>query len=265
MYTLVDGKKAYFSSGSRKRNKNEPAVILIHGAGMDRTVWQLQTRNIAFMGYQVFAVDLPGHGRSEGPCLSSIEHMANWILSFIEASKLKQVAIIGHSMGALIAIETASRNPKRVDKLCLMGVAGKMPVHPDLLEAAKNDKSLASELIVYWGLGDKAQIGGHPQSGLWVHGANQTLLDNSSKGIIYQDLIACDQYQGSYIAAQKIECRSFFILGKEDKMTPPKKAQELIAAVKFSDVTVIKDCGHMMMSEKPNQVFSSLKYFFEVL
>ena len=137
MYVLVGGKKAHFANGSRMRNKKEPALIFIHGAGMDRTIWQLQTRNIAYMGCQALALDLPGHGRSEGPTLSSIEQMAEWVIDFMEAVKLKQAKLIGHSMGALVALEISSRYPQKIDKMCLMGVASTMPVHPELLKAAK--------------------------------------------------------------------------------------------------------------------------------
>ena len=236
MYVLVEEKKACFASGGRIRNKKEPAVIFIHGAGMDRTVWQLQTRNIAYMGRQVFALDLPGHGRSQGPALSSIEKMADWVIHFMETVKLKRAKFIGHSMGALVALEISSRYPQKVDKVCLMGVASKMPVHRDLLEAAKNNLSLASELIVSWGLGDNAQIGGHPLPGLWLTGSSKALLKNSLSGVLYQDLAACDLYQSAILAARIVRCPSLFILGENDKMTPLSKSIELAESIQFSAV-----------------------------
>ena len=261
MDVVVDGVKAHYANGSRPIRRKEPAVILIHGAGMDRTVWQLQTRNIAYMGYQVLAVDLPGHGRSEGKVLPSIGEMADWIMRLMIELKLKSAALIGHSMGALIALEVGSRYPKNVEKLCLMGVASRMPVHPELLKAAKKNQPLASDLIMYWGLGDKAQIGGHPHPGLWVHGANEILIRNSQSGVLYNDLAACDSYQGAVQAAEKVQCSSLFILGDGDKMTPLKQAKKLTEVMQSPEVRVIKDCGHMMMSERPNEVSKNLKAF----
>src|SRR5208282_6918113 len=98
---------------------------------MDHTVWTLQTRYFAHHGRSVLAVDLPGHGRSEGPQPGSIEGYAEWMARLIEAAGAARAALAGHSMGALIALEAAARAPERVSALALLGVAARMPVHPD--------------------------------------------------------------------------------------------------------------------------------------
>ncbi|NQW01129.1 MAG: alpha/beta hydrolase [Rhodospirillales bacterium] len=254
----VDGEQVHAATGSRPLERAEPAIILIHGAGMDRTVWQLQTRNIAYQGRQVYAVDLPGHGRSAGAALTSIEAMADWLDRFMAAAGLKTATVIGHSMGALVAIAFAARYPARMDNLCLMGIAETMPVHPDLLSAAKNNEALAADLIVFWGVGEKAQTGGHPHPGLWVQGASRTLLGLSRSDVLYVDLVACNAYAGVLAAAQKVQCPTRFILGRDDKMTPAARARSLGAAIGQSETTVIDSCGHMMMLECPNQVHAAL-------
>lgn len=257
----VNGRKIHAATGSRVLDRDEPAVILLHGAGMDRTVWQLQTRNIAFMGRQAYALDLPGHGRSEGEPLASISEMAEWVMAFMDAAELETATVIGHSMGALVAIEFASKHPEKLNKLCLMGIAEAMPVHPDLLAAAERNEPLGPELIVYWGMGEKAQIGGHPHSGLWVHGASKTLLDLSQPGVLFNDLAACNAYQGTLMAAEKVTSETHFILGKDDKMTPAKKAKPLAAVIGNAEINIIESCGHMMMLERPNQVYDALVGF----
>lgn len=258
---IVDGANVHAATGSRPINPDEPAVVLVHGAGMDRTVWQLQTRNIAFMGRQVYAVDLPGHGRSEGAALTSIEEMADWLARFMDAANLKSATVIGHSMGALIAIDFAARYSDRMDHLCLMGIAETMPVHPDLLAAAERNEPVAAELIVFWGLGKSAQTGGHPHPGLWVHGASQTLLDQARPGVLFNDLSACHGFQGAMDAAANVDCKTRFVLGDGDNMTPARKAEKLISKIKEADSVVIAKCGHMMMTERPNQVFAALTGF----
>jgi len=256
-----DGRTVHAATGSRAIHPDEPAVILVHGAGMDRTVWQLQTRNIANMGRRAFAVDLPGHGRSDGPLLGTIEDMADWVGAFLDAAGIEKCKLIGHSMGALTALETAARFPDRMDGLCLMGVAESMPVHPDLLAAAEKNEPLAPELIVYWGLGEKAQVGGHPHPGLWIHGASRTLLDLSGPGVLHNDLRACNEYDGALEAAGKVTCPTLFVLGRGDKMTPAKKAKSLADIIGGSETVVVENCGHMMMTERPREVYDALKGF----
>jgi len=261
MEVIVNGLKAHAATGSRDLNADEPAVILVHGAGLDRTVWQLQTRNIAYMGRRAYAVDLPGHGRSKGKALNSIEEMADWIPAFMDAAGIDKAKLIGHSMGSFVTLEAAERYPDRVESLCLMGISDSMPVHPDLLAAAERNERLAPELIIYWGLGEKAKVGGHPHPGLWVHNASQILFENAADGVLFNDLAACNVYTGAVAAAGNVKCETLFILGKDDMMTPARKASPLADAMGNAKTTVIEKCGHMMLLERPNQVHDALKGF----
>jgi pimeloyl-ACP methyl ester carboxylesterase len=261
MEVTVNGHKVHAATGSRVINPDEPAVILIPGAGLDRTVWQLQTRNIAHMGRQAYALDLPGHGRSEGKALGSIEEMADWVADFMDAAGIKKAKLIGHSMGSFVVLATAARHADRVDGICLMGISNMMPVHPDLLAAAERNERLAPELIIFWGLGEKAKIGGHPHPGLWVHNASQILFENARDGVLHNDLAACNAYQGAEEAAANVKCKALFILGKDDMMTPARKAAPLADAIEEATTVVIPKCGHMMLIERPNQVHDALKGF----
>jgi pimeloyl-ACP methyl ester carboxylesterase len=258
---IVDDLKAHVATGGRDPVAGEPVVILIHGSGMDRTVWQFQSRNIAYRGNRVLAVDLPGHGRSNGEPPETIAGMADWLCRFMDAADVETATLIGHSMGSLIALEMAARYPERVEKLVLMGTAESMPVHPELLEAARQNLALAPELIVFWGLGEKARIGGHPEPGLWIHGANETLLKLSAAGILATDLNACNIYADAASMAKKIKCPTLFVLGRNDQMTPWRKGQALAEMVPDSEVVIIERSGHMMMAERPNQVYDALKGF----
>lgn len=258
---LVDGLKTHVATGGRDAAAGEPVVILVHGSGMDRTVWQFQSRNIAFGGKRVLAVDLPGHGRSQGTPPETIGGMTDWLSRFMDAAEVGSATLIGHSMGSLIALDMAARYPERVDKLVVMGIADTMPVHPQLIEAARQNLDLAPELIVYWGLGEKARIGGHPEPGLWIHGANETLLKLSGSGILARDLMACDTFTDATALAPKINCPTLFILGRNDQMTPLKKGMALADLVENSRTAIIERSGHMMMCERPNQVYDALKGF----
>ena len=256
---IVDGKTAHAANGSRENSPEEPAVILIHGAGLDRTIWQMQTRNIAFQGRRVYAVDLPGHGCSEGPVIENVEEMANWVIRFMDAACVDRATIMGHSMGSLIALDLASRYPERAEGLILTGVAEAMPVHLDLLAAARADEPLAPELIVFWGLGERAQTGGHPMPGLWVHGASEVLLKNAESGVLANDLAACDNFGDVKERAAKIICPTFFVLGRDDKMSPVKSGQRLADVIDGAQVNILEKCGHMMMIERPNEMYKALR------
>jgi len=258
---MVDGLKTHVATGGRDEVAGEPVVILIHGAGLDRTIWQLQSRSIAFRDRRVLSVDMPGHGRSEGKSLQSISDMADWIGRFMDAAGVESAMLIGHSMGALVALEAAARLPERIEQLVLMGAAEKMPVHPDLLKAAQDNKPLAPELIVYWGLGEKAKIGGHPEPGLWVHSAIEVLLKLAPENVLASDLNACNDYKNGSESATMVNCPTLLVLGHDDLMTPAKAGKALADHIADSRTVVIEKCGHMMMIEHPNQVFNAFNEF----
>src|SRR6266404_7948241 len=124
--------RLYASTGGKPFSPAQPTVAFIHGAGMDHTVWALQTRWFAHHGRNVLALDLPGHGRSAGPHLGSIAAMADCVLAALAAVGAERASLVGHSMGALVAL-AAARAPGTVTALALLGVAPLMPVHPELL------------------------------------------------------------------------------------------------------------------------------------
>ena len=137
MKLTVDGRAVFATTGGTDFDPARPAVVFLHGAGFDRTTWRLQTRWFAHHGRSVLAIDFPAHGWSEGPALDSIAALADWTAALIDAAGLKHAALVGHSMGALVALETAARFPDKVRALGLCGVAAEMPVHPEMLESAK--------------------------------------------------------------------------------------------------------------------------------
>ncbi len=250
----LDGQKAHAATGGKIPAEGAPVLILIHGAGMDGTVWQLQSRYLAHRGVRVLAVDLPGHGHSDGPALTDIAAMADWVATFMDGAHVDQAVVAGHSMGALIALEVAARYPAKVRKVGLLGSAAAMPVHPDLIQAARDDRPLAAELITDWGFGDISHKGGHLLPGLWAMGASERLLNFSRPGAMASDLIACDAYKDAIAAAAKITAPVQLICGDQDKMTPPKNARPLIEALADASTTVLFRTGHMMMIERPREV-----------
>src|SRR6201987_1863867 len=215
----VNGKQAFVGTGGREFNASLPAVVLIHGAGFDHTAWALHSRWFAHNGFSVLVPDLPGHGRSAGPTLSSIAEMADWIAALLSATDATKAHLIGHSMGSLIAIETAARHPDKVSALSLIGTAATMTVGPDLLKAAEADDQAAIDMVSIWGLGFRAELGGSLAPGLWMHGGAQTTLQRCARGVLFSDLSACNAYADALSAARAISVPTTLILGERDLMT----------------------------------------------
>jgi pimeloyl-ACP methyl ester carboxylesterase len=147
MDLTVNGVQAFVATGGRDFDAKQPAVVLIHGAGFDHSAWALHSRWFAHHASSVLVPDLPGHGRSAGPALRSIAEMADWISALLAAVGAARAHLIGHSMGSLIALETAARHPDKVSALGLIGTAATMTVGPDLLKAAEANDAAAIDMV----------------------------------------------------------------------------------------------------------------------
>jgi len=259
MELSVDGRAVFATTGGSDFDPAKPAVVFLHGAGFDRTAWRLQTRWFAHHGRSVLAIDFPAHGRSAGPPLESIAAMAEWTAALIEAAGLKTAALVGHSMGGLVAIETAARFPDKVRALGLCGVAAEMPVHPEMLQSAKADTLKVQELMTFWGMGNALHKGGMVSPGLWLRRESLAVLSGNRPGVIHADLAACNAYKDALGRASAIKCPTVLVLGDGDLMTPAAKAKPLAAAIAGSRTVVIANSGHFMMVERPDETLEALK------
>jgi len=255
----VAGRSVFATTGGRPFAADRSAVVLLHGAGMDRTVWALQTRYFAHHGRSVLALDLPGHGGSAGEALGSIDDLADWLIEALGAVGALDVALAGHSMGALVALAAAARMGAGLRALALLGAAPRMPVHPDLLAAAKANDHLAVDLVTAWGLGPAGHLGGNRAPGLWLMGGAERLLERAAPGVLYADLAACDAYAGALAAAAGVACPCRVIVGSEDRMTPAGAGRKLAVAIPGAEVVEIAGAGHMMMLERPDRTLDAMK------
>ena len=259
MRLLVKGIDTYVATGGRDHDAALPAVIFLHGAGLDHTVWALLTRWFAHRGFAALAPDLPGHGRSGGDALTTISAMTDWTAALIEAAGVRKAAIIGHSMGSLIALELAARHPDQVSALGLIGTAAAMPVARDLLDAAAANDHAAIDMVTIWGYGAKAGLGGSLAPGLWMLGGAIRLLEGGRPGVLFRDLAACNDYRDGLASAAKVKVPATLVLGERDLMTPAKAGRALAAALPNARVVVLPGAGHMLMSERPDEVLDAIR------
>ncbi len=257
----VNGNECYAYTGARPLDTAKPAIVFVHGAAHDHSVWALQSRYFAHHGCNVLAVDLPGHGRSNGGALPTIEAIAAWIPRVLDAAGLAKAALVGHSLGSLAVLECAARHPDRVTKAALLGPAAPMLVSDELLAAALGDVHLAYELINGWSYSAGKQLGGNAIPGMWMTGNAMRLLERTRPGVLHVDLLACQSYAGGLRAAAAVRCPVLAVLGARDLMTPVKGAQALLVALADPRTVMLPDTGHAMMAEQPDAVLDALRAF----
>lgn len=253
---------AYVYTGGRPFDARLPTVVFIHGALHDHSVWTLLARWCAHHGSGVLAPDLPGHARSEPPPLDSVEALADWLLALLSAAGVERAALVGHSMGSLVALEAAARAPRRVERLVMLGTAFPMTVSPVLLETAREAPLRAIDLVNAYSHSSFAAKPGHPGPGSWLHGANRALMRRVQAGwregnLFLTDFEICNRYAGGLDAATRIGCPVTFVLGSRDQMTQPRQASALGEALR-ADVRTIA-AGHAMMTEAPDEVLGALR------
>lgn len=259
MLIEVAGQPVFIHSQETRPNPQRATITFVHGAGMDHSIWTLPKRHFERHGYNVLAIDLPGHGKSAGPLLVTIDAMADWITSCLKTLELQQTAIAGHSMGSLVALNFAARYPHHCRALALLGCSVPMPVSDELLDAARRNHADAVTMLNLWGHGKPAHLCGNPNPGMWRLGGGQQLLERAADGVIYNDLLACHHYQDGLEHASRVQCQALLILGQRDLMTPPRNSQPMVERLTRTQTLLLKNCGHSMLSEQPNEVLDGLR------
>jgi pimeloyl-ACP methyl ester carboxylesterase len=254
----VDGREAYAYTGGRPFDPARPVVAFVHGAAQDHSVWILQTRWLAHHGFSVLALDLPGHGRSAAPALADVPAMGGWVLRALAAAGASRAAIVGHSMGALIALEAAGQAPERVSGVALVGVAFPMTVSPALHAAARDDEPAAFDMVNRFSHGLLVHRPGTPGPGFSVYVQNLRLMERQPAGTLARDFVACDGYDAGLDRARGLRCPALFVLGARDQMTPPRAARELVAAVPGAKVVDVPASGHNLQVEAPEVLRDAL-------
>jgi pimeloyl-ACP methyl ester carboxylesterase len=262
MELIVDHAKVYAYTGGKPFDPKLPTVAFIHGAENDHSVWGLQSRWFAHHGFSVLAVDLPGHGRSAGPLLPTVEAQADWLVALLDAAGVQAAALVGHSMGSLICLDTAARYPERVERIALVGTAVPMPVSEALLGAAREARPKAEGMVNVWSHGPRGTLGGNTMPGIWMMGASLRLMERAAPGVLFNDLNACNEYKRGMEAAAAVRCPALLLVGSRDLMTSPRGAPKLAAAMKDARIATIEGSGHALMAEYPDAVLDALRDFF---
>lgn len=272
MKLTVHGHEAYAYTGGKPFDPALPCVVFVHGALNDHSVFALQTRYLAHHGHAVLAVDLPGHGRSSGPALDSIEALADWLVALLDTAGVAGAALVGHSMGSLIALEAAARLGERATHLALVATAYPMKVSPALLDTSLEDPPKAMRMVNSFSIGTMAAKPSAPGPGAWLHGSNLALMQqlqaryaqqHGGANLFHTDFSVCDRYAGGLEAATRVRCPALVLLGTQDQMTSPQATKDLAMALRARVATL--RAGHALMAENPDGVLNALKTFLAAL
>ncbi|MDO8449458.1 MAG: alpha/beta hydrolase [Rhodoferax sp.] len=267
MYLPINGHSTYCYTGGKAFDAAKPTVIFVHGVLNDHSVWILQTRYLANHGWNVLAVDLPGHCRSAGDPPASVEEAADFVIALMDAASLEKAALVGHSFGSLIALEAAARAPERVSQLVLVGTAFPMKVSPALLESSLKEPIKALEMVNIFSRSTLAPPPSALGPGTWVYGASialgrRVLASNPRVNLFHTGFKACDSYTHGEAAMEQVQCPVLFVLGNVDQMTPPKAAQGLVQKARQGQVVYLPG-GHHQMNETPEPMLSALTGFLK--
>jgi len=271
MELQVNGATTYCYTGGKAFDPAKPTVVFIHGVLNDHSVWILQSRYLANHGWNVLAVDLPGHCRSEGEAPSTVEEAADFIGALLDAAGVQKAALVGHSWGSLIAMEAAARLKDRITHAVLVGTAFPMKVSPALIEASLNQPEKALTMVNVF---SRSTLCAPPSAlgpGTWVYGAGmalgrRVLRSNPKVNVFHRGFVACDSYQGGEAAMAALTCPVLFLLGGQDQMTQPRAAQGLIKAAQAAGQkakVVTLPVGHHQMTETPDETLFAIRDFLQ--
>ncbi len=271
MQVTVNGANTYCYTGGKTIDPAKPTVVFIHGVLNDHSVWILQSRFLANHGWNVLAVDLPGHCRSEGEAPSTVEEAANFIVALLDATGIERAALVGHSWGSLIALEAAARLGERATHLGMVGTAYPMKVSEALLDASLHEPEKALKMINVFSWSTLAPPPSALGPGTWIYGASmalgrKVLRSNPKVNVFHRGFKACDSYTNGLDAMAQVACPVLFLLGDRDQMTHPKAAQSLIGAAKENGKAYsvkMVPVGHHEMTEAPDATLQHLRDFLQ--
>ncbi len=246
----------YHETDLRAENAANIPVVLVHGAGGTHLHWPAQVRRLP--GLWTLAVDLPGHGRTDGLGEQEIRGFAAQLIAWAQAVGFPKAVWVGHSMGGAIVQTLALEHPQNVHGIGLVATGARLPVNPQLLESTAHAETfpLAVETIMKWAFS--------PQTDARLRElATQRMLEVRHT-VVHNDFAACNRFDVSD-QLENITAPALIIHGTADKMTPFRYAEFLASRLPRAELVKVPDAGHMVMLEQPETVADALHRFAQRL
>ncbi|THT97969.1 alpha/beta hydrolase [Lampropedia puyangensis] len=258
----------YAYTGGTPHRPEQPYLIFIHGVLNDHSVWALQSRYFAHHGWNVLAIDLPGHSKSTGAAPASVEDAASTVETLIaQLPAQNTVSLIGHSFGSLIALEVAARLGHRIGKLALLGTAAPMAVSDVLLDWSLNAPEKALHLVNVFSRHTLAPPPSALGPGTWPYGmgmalGRRVLRSNQQENVFHKGFVACNSYNNGPTSMAAVKAETLILSGTLDQMTPARAARPLVEAAQNAAVALQSQsihAGHNMMTEAPEATLQVLQ------
>jgi pimeloyl-ACP methyl ester carboxylesterase len=232
---------------------NSLPIVLFHGAGGSSQRWSEQL-SIFDSKCNSWAMDLPGHGKSEGSLLSNIKEMAEFIDDFVGALGLGKFVLVGHSMGGAIAQEFALQYPEKLRGLILIGTGARLKVSKGILDSLAAGQMPFKDVNHLYG---SSTLDDQRKEALRE-------MNELSPAVYWADFEACNKFDRA-LSVEKIKAPCLVIVGDEDIMTPIKYSQFLNGNLLNSQLRIIMGAGHMCMQEKYAEVTGEIINFIRRL
>ncbi len=253
-YITLQNYRLFYATHEPVPRPSTPPLVLVHGAGGTHLHWPPEIRRLPEM--TVYALDLPGHGRSEGRGCRSIATYRDIILQWADTVGLSQFVLAGHSMGGAIAQELALTFPHRLRGLILVATGARLKVHPQILQGLERTPEATARLLAEWAYGERPP---HNLLRLYV----RRLLEIPPE-VTLGDFLACDAWD-RMDDIHRIEVPTLIVAGEADKLTPPKYARYLQERIPCSQLVLVPKAGHMVMLEAPTVVAHAISDFIHGL
>ncbi len=230
---------------------HEQSLVFIHGSGGDHSAWSHQYAGL-HKQYNIVAIDLPGHGSSEGSGESDVGSYCLWVKILLDILQLKNVILVGHSLGAAISLQFAINYPQTIHGIVTVGGGMKMPVNPAIFEFIKTNPTESVELICKFSV---AKANREKFMEPLMKSLAQARID-----VLQGDLSACDNFDVSQ-EMSKISLKALIVCGAEDKMTPSEFSRQIAENIRGAKLCLIEGAGHMVMMERPEEFNEALNKF----
>lgn len=248
----------------KENKRSSPLIIFIHGAACDHTLWCYQSRYFFNIGCSTLTLDLPGHGLNQSKPLLRISEMSSLINNLLKKVKQNNIILIGHSMGSLICLDVAASNPEKLKKVILIGASYPMNVSKDLLNKSKKNQEEAINDMIQWSLPSNVKLSGSNLIGLNLANLVSVIMNNTPSGVLYKDLLACNNFSLKSEMIKSIKALITIIAGEKDIMTPIKGSKNLIEILPSITLNSIKQVGHFHTLENPIEVNKIIRKSLEI-
>lgn len=246
-YLAIAAERLFYAVSRNTPTRPERNLILVHGAGGNHTHWPAELRRLP--GFNVYGLDLPGHGRSPGIAYTNLSAYAEALCLFVETLGLDRVILIGHSMGGAIALLAAARQPGWLQRLAVIASGARLPVEAGLLEALARAQADPSSYAA--AVERISQLAYGPTANSTLLRQGRRILEQLSPALLYADYLACSQYDASGLVA-RIRAPTLVLAGGADQLTPPELGRELCRAIPNAQLMEVPNAGHMLVLERPH-------------